>query len=79
MIPRVSTGVLKLMRSPTSFPESLRLCQNLGLVDWKYGFQGFEFEDDFPLHDEIDLISAVELQAFIGNGKRNLPFERESS
>jgi hypothetical protein len=38
-----------------------------------------EFQDDGILYDEVELISAVELDPFVGDWQGDLPLKRDSS
>jgi hypothetical protein len=51
----------------------------LGFVDWHDSLDGLQFDDDFTVHDHVDFVSTIELQAFVRNRKIDLAFERQST
>lgn len=51
--------------------------QKLGLVNRQQLLNGFQFQDDFVLHDWIDLVATVQLQALVI--RRADPLAAESS
>ncbi len=44
-------------------------------MDWKNSLDGLQFDDNFIVHDHVDFISAIQLQAFIRDREINLAFE----
>jgi hypothetical protein len=45
----------------------------------KNSLDGFQFNYYFIVHDQVDFVSTIELQAFIRNGEVNLAFEGQSA
>jgi len=50
----------------------------LGFVDWKDPLGGLQFDNHLIVHDQIDLVSAIELQTFVRHGGIDLALERQS-
>jgi hypothetical protein len=40
---------------------------------------GFQFQNDFILHEEIDLVATVQLQTFVFDRQDNLPLKAQST
>ena len=40
--------------------------------------EGFDFDDDQIIHEQIKAISFVESNGFVGNGHRNLPGNQQT-
>jgi hypothetical protein len=57
------------------FVGQLEVGQKLSLVNRQQFLHGFQFQSDFVLHEDIDLVTAVQLQAFVLDGKVDLPLE----
>jgi hypothetical protein len=71
IIPCVRSELLKLMSSPTLLPESFRY----GFMNWQNPLDGFQFQDHFIADDQIDLVSAIELQTLIRDREIDLTLE----
>jgi hypothetical protein len=41
------------------FVGQLQVCQKLGLVNRQQFLHGFQFQNDFVLHEEIDLVATA--------------------
>jgi hypothetical protein len=50
----------------------------LRLVDGGELVNRFEFDDDCPVHDQIDAEAAVEPDALVSDGQRDLALNREA-
>jgi hypothetical protein len=48
-----------------TFMGQFHVGQKLGLVNRQKSLHGFQFQNDFVLHEEIDLVAAVQLQALV--------------
>jgi hypothetical protein len=59
------------------FAGYFQIGEKLGLVNWEDPFYGFQFDDYFPFDDQVDLVPAVKLKAFVRNWECHLPFERQ--
>jgi hypothetical protein len=46
-------------------PCELEIGDDLGFVHWKQPVDGFDFQHDLAFDDEIDTISAIEVDAFV--------------
>jgi len=51
--------------------------QELGLVNRHQFLNGFQFQNDFVLHEEIDLVATVQLQTFIFDRQVHLSLEAQ--
>ena len=59
------------------FVGQLEVGQKLSLVNRQQFLHGFQFQNDFVLHKEIDLVTAVQLQALVLDGKVDLPLKAQ--
>lgn len=57
--------------------SQLQVCQKLGLVNGQQFFYGFQFQDDFGLDQEIDLVPTVQLQALVLDWEVDLPLKAQ--
>ncbi len=68
---------LKLISSPICFMGRSQICQQLGRMDGQDLFDGFEFHQNCVLHEQIDPVTTVQLQAFVA--ERQMDFASESN
>jgi hypothetical protein len=70
---------IEIYQQPYLFLRQLQVRQELGLMDRQQFFHGFQFQDDFVLYEKIDLVAAIELQAFVIDGQVHLPLKAQSA
>jgi len=79
MMPCVNSGLLKLISSPTLFPESLRYVKSWASWTGRIFSTDFNFDDYFIIHPYVDLVSAIELKAFVRDRKIDLALKRHTT
>jgi len=57
------------------FVGQLKVGQKLGLVNRQQFLNGFQFQDDFVLHDQIDLVTTIRFQTFVVDRQDHLPLK----
>lgn len=55
--------------------QEFEVGDELGFVDGEEAVHGFELEDDMAVDDEVETVAAVEGEAFVGEGERNLTLD----
>jgi hypothetical protein len=58
--------------------SQLQVCQELGLVNRQQFFYGFQFQNHFVSHKEIDSVTTIQLQAFVFDREVHLPLKAQS-
>jgi hypothetical protein len=66
-MPVCSLVTLKLISNPMGTLASRIVCKDLRLVDWKKRFNAFDLDDQFPTHEQVDAITAIEQDVFVSN------------
>jgi hypothetical protein len=74
MPPRTNVATSKLSSSPTRI-FAIFIAQQLRFMNRQHMFNTFEFKDDQIVHNQIDTITVVQVDAFICDRKPNLPSE----
>src|SRR4029453_10638503 len=68
-------GDVKVEQQSDSFIPHLQIAQQLRFMNKQHMFNAFEFKDDQIIHNQIDTITAVQVNAFVCDRKRHLPPE----
>ena len=77
-MPWLKSGTFEVDQQADPLVGQLQICQKLGLVNRQQFLHGFQFQNDFVLHDEIDLITTVQLQTFVLDRQVHLPLKAQS-
>ena len=60
-----------------SFTGQLQVCQELGLMNRQQFLHRFQFQNNFALHQQIDLVTTVQLQPFVVDGQIHLSLKSQ--
>lgn len=65
-------GFVKIHEESDAFVAHAKVGENLCVVDWFEGFDGFDFDDDGVVYEEVDAVGVGDFQVFVVDGEMKL-------